>query len=129
MNTPTVLLCVLIALPMTCAARDSVHTWTDANGIVHYSDRPAAGDSRVLEVEDTNVLESVMAKVPDIELPKRRRKAPAKPSPERRKEQCFKARQRVDSIRAKRRQGYKASEDRRLRQQLAQARERARFYC
>ena len=120
---------MILAFTLDSRARETVHTWTDDRGVVHYSDRPTSANSRAMEVEDSNVLESVLATVPEVKQPKARRTVQNRPTPDKQEEQCFKARQRVDSIRAKRRHGYKASEDRRLRQQLAQAQERARFYC
>lgn len=131
MRKQTALILALVILTNTLDghARETVHKWTDDRGVVHYSDRPTTADSTVMELEESNVLESVLATVPEVETPKPRRTIQNRPTPDKREEQCFKARQRVDSIRAKRRHGYKASEDRRLRQQLAQAQERARFYC
>ncbi|HEX4911795.1 MAG TPA: DUF4124 domain-containing protein [Permianibacter sp.] len=41
------LLCALLSLPFAATDANTLYRWTDANGVVHFSDRPAPSNAPV----------------------------------------------------------------------------------
>ena len=91
-------LAALVASTVVLPAAAGVYRWTDADGVVHYSDRPGVADAQRLEATPGRVAPSASARGNASE-------APARPGPEDaagdaetravRAEQCQKARERL----------------------------------
>ena len=47
------LMLTALALPLTAVDADTLYRWTDANGVVHFSDRPAPANSKVKKTTET----------------------------------------------------------------------------
>lgn len=53
-----VLLCALLSLPFAVAEANTLYRWTDANGVVHFSDRPAPSNTPVKKPTQTITVDS-----------------------------------------------------------------------
>lgn len=114
-----------------------LYQWTDADGVIHFGDRPPAGggaEERAVVVPER--IGTVAPEAAPVRAPVKRSRRTARPSgaalqAERRKraEKCHRARQQRRAVAAKLRVGYRASQYRSLRQREERARADIRFYC
>ncbi len=126
----------LLLAGVTGAATE-IYQWEDADGVVHFSDRPPTNlPAEQRPVGEPSVVEAWRAGIKPRAKPARatgRSRAMAvearRAREEKRAEQCHRARQRLAEVRAKRRAGYKASEGRALKRRAARYQQDVRFYC
>lgn len=117
-----------------------IYVWTDAHGVTHFGDRPPSQThaERVV-VEAPNIIDayeaprrSARAGGRNRNSARERSRSVAGTNPHQRAryaEQCHKAKQQLRLIRAKKRAGYRASEERSLDAREARYRADIRFYC
>lgn len=117
----------------------TVRTWTDADGVTHFSDRPETQDAAFLEIADPNIIDPFKAIEHEREAVKPRRRTSSARSQnhdrgndraaDRRAERCLRATLGLRAVQNQRRRGYRPSQDRALRDRRTRYQAEQRFYC
>ena len=120
-----------LLLAATVAGTTEVATWTDAEGVLHFSDRPPALEYERVKIRPANGADPFP--VVEQEVTHAVRQPVETPVVadlvDDHAEACFKARLNLETLMNRRRTGYRLTEARSLDEQERRYRAQMRFYC
>ena len=126
-------MCLGVAAMVSALAGETpvMYRWTDADGVIHFSDRPPPDQSAQIVKPDPTLLIGVppTPKAGKYQAPPPRRKQRGKTADKKDAERCQTTLERINTLNSRMRAGYNAKQGERMRDQLREYKKDRLKWC